>query len=126
MQLSRSLFIPSNQNKYRRKITEILLSLWLNKQFNKDEILKLYISSVRYERGILGLSNAIKYFFGELKEKQLTNEECFFLVERLSNITSTINWQRIEHLTTRTNIKINKEKLKEIYNKQIEKGILKK
>ena len=54
------------------------------------------------------------------------NEECFFLVERLSNITSTINWQRIEHLTTRTDIKINKEKLKEIYNKQIEKGILKK
>lgn len=125
MQLSRSLFIPSNQNKYRRKITEILLSLWLNNQFKKDEILKLYISSVRYERGILGLSNAIKHFFGELKKKELTNEESFFLVERLSNITSTVNWQRIEHLTNRTDIEINKEKLKEIYKKQIEIGKLK-
>ncbi|WP_291274873.1 biosynthetic peptidoglycan transglycosylase [Flavobacterium sp.] len=126
MQLSRSLFIPSNQNKYRRKITEILLSLWLNKQFKKEEILKLYITSVRFERGILGLSNAIKYFFGELKEKQLTNEESFFLIERLSNVTSTVNWERIEHLTNRTNIEINKERLREIYIKQIENGKLKK
>ena len=98
----------------------------MNKQFKKEEILKLYITSVRFERGILGLSNAIKYFFGELKEKQLTNEESFFLIERLSNVTSTVNWERIEHLTNRTNIEINKERLREIYIKQIEKGKLKK
>lgn len=125
MQLSRSLFIPSNQNKYRRKISELLLSFWLNNKFKKEEILKLYIASVRYERGTLGLSNAVKYFFGEIKGKVLTNEESFFLVERLSNITSTINWNRIEHLTTRTAIKITKEKLKDLYQIQIENGKLK-
>lgn len=125
MQLTRSLFIPSNQNKYLRKISEILLSVWLNKQFKKDEILKIYIASVRYERGVLGLSNAIKYFFGELKEKQLTIEEAFFLVERLSNITSTVNWERIEHLTKRTNAKIDIEILKNIYKALIKSGKLK-
>ncbi|MCO6164248.1 biosynthetic peptidoglycan transglycosylase [Flavobacterium sp. NRK F7] len=125
MQLSRSLFIPSNQNKYRRKITEIFLSLWLNKQFKKDEILKLYISSVRFERGVLGLSNAIKYFLGELKDKELTKEESFFLVERLSNITSTVNWQRIDHLKNRTKLVIDSEKLTEVYKKQIENRKLK-
>ena len=83
MQLTRSLFIPSNQNKYLRKISELLLSIWLNNQFSKDEILKMYISSVRFERGILGLANALKYFFGEIKNRQITNEEAFFLVERL-------------------------------------------
>lgn len=120
MQLTRSLFIPSNQNKYFRKISELLLSLWLNRQFSKGEILKLYIASVRYERGVLGLSNAIKHFFGDLKNKELTSEEAFFLVERLSNITSTVNWGRLTHLTTRTNVIIDKEKLNQIYKEQIE------
>jgi penicillin-binding protein 1A len=125
MQLTRSLFIPSNQNKYLRKISELLLSLWLNKQFTKNEILKLYVTSVRYERGILGLSNAIKHFFGDLKDKELTNEEAFFLVERLSNITSKINWNRINHLTTRTKVILDKEKLKQVYIGQLFNGRLK-
>ena len=126
MQLTRSLFIPSNQNKYLRKISELLLSVWLNRQFSKVEILKLYVASVRYERGVLGLSNAIKHFFDDLKDKALTSEEAFFLVERLSNITSTVNWDRITHLTARTTIKIDSEKLKQIYEGQIKCGRLKK
>jgi penicillin-binding protein 1A len=125
MQLTRSLFIPSNQNKYLRKISELLLSLWLNGQFSKDEILKLYVASVRYERGVLGLSNSIKYFFGELKDRALTSEEAFFLVERLSNVTSTVNWDRVNHLTVRTTIIIDQEKLKEIYEEKIKCKLLK-
>lgn len=125
MQLTRSLFIPSNQNKYLRKISELLLSLWLNGQFTKGEILKLYITSVRYEKGVLGLSNAVKHFFGDIKDKTLTNEEAFFLVERLSNITSTVRQERITHLTTRTNVAIDKERLMNIYKEQVEKGRLK-
>lgn len=125
MQLTRSLFIPSNQNKYLRKIIEILLSKWLNNQFSKDEILKLYVASVRYERGVLGLSNAIKYFFTHLENKELTNEESFFLVERLSNITSSVNWNRIDNLASRSKIQIDKEKLKIIYSECIKKALLK-
>ena len=125
MQLTRSLFIPSNQNKYLRKIIEILLSLWLNNQFTKSEILKLYIASVRYERGVLGLSNAIRYFFGELRDKSITKEEAFFLVERLSNITSKVNWDRINHLTKRTGSQLNLGKLNEIYKLQIQQSRLK-
>lgn len=126
MQLVRTLLIPSNQNKYLRKIFEIMFSIWLNSQFSKEEILKLYISSVRYERGILGLSNAIKYFFDDLKKKDLTNEESLFLVERLSNITSSVNWERIENLANRTNADIDRDKLKSIYNELLKKGKLKK
>lgn len=125
MQLTRSLFIPSNQNKYLRKISELLLSIWLNRQFSKIEILKIYVASVRYERGVLGLSNAVKYFFGDLKDKVLSSEEAFFLVERLSNITSTVNWNRITHLVARTTINIDIEKLKKIYEEQIRFGRLK-
>jgi penicillin-binding protein 1A len=119
MQLARSLFIPSGQNKYLRKIIEILLSLWLYKTFTKSELLKLHIASVRYERNVYGLAPAIKFFWGELRNKNLTKEEAFFLTERLSNNTSTVKWNRIEHLMTRTGVKLDKTKLKEIYERQV-------
>lgn len=122
MQLTRSLFIISKQNKYLRKISELMLSIWLNRQFTKAEILKLYITSVRYDKGIIGLSNAIKYFFGDVKDKTISNEEAFFLVERLSNITATVKTQRIEHLITRTKVHIDKVQLRTLYKAQIKKG----
>ncbi len=126
MQLVRTLFIPTTQNKYLRKIAEILLSFWLNNQFTKDEILKLYVASVRYEKAVFGLADAIKHFFvKDLKNKELTDEEAFFLVERLSNISSTVNYDRMAHLIARTKTKIDTNKLKQIYDIQIQKGQLK-
>lgn len=124
MQLSRSLFLPSDQNKYLRKIAELLLAVWINNQFSKDEILRLYIASVRYERNVLGLSKAVKYFFGNLRGRILKDEESFFLVERLSNITSSVNWDRVVHLTTRTTSKIDKESLRKLYDTQVREGRL--
>jgi len=124
MQLARSLFIPANQNKYRRKIAELLLSLWLNHQFQKEEILKIYIASVRFERGVIGLSNAIKHFFGTIKSRTLSNEEAFFLVERLSNVSSTVNFDRIKHLIKRTSLQINESELQKIYARLMSEGKL--
>ncbi len=92
MQLTRSLFIPANQPKFRRKIIEMLLARWINKQFSKDELIQLYVASVRYERNVIGLSNALKYYFGQLREKSMSEEEAFFLVERLSNVSSSVRW----------------------------------
>jgi membrane peptidoglycan carboxypeptidase len=65
MQLARTLFIPSNQNKYLRKFFEIWIALWLQRKFTKQEILNLYIVSVRYDYGVMGLSKAIKHFYGD-------------------------------------------------------------
>lgn len=121
MQLARTLFIPSNQNKYLRKIAEILIALWLNSQFSKKEILDLYIASVRYERGVLGLANAIKHFFGDVYNYQLTDEESFLLVERLSNITSKMDVNRIHSLLKRDlKIKVDETKLLKLYQKLCE------
>lgn len=125
MQLTRSLFIPSNQNKYLRKLIEILLSIWLNGQFSKNELLKLYVASVRFEKGVLGLSNALKFFFNRNVNTSLANEEAFFLVERLSNISSTVNQQRIQHLISRTSVTLDKAVVARIYSEQIKKGRLK-
>ncbi len=125
MQLARTLFIPSKQNKYLRKIAELFLSLWLSRQFSKKEILKIYVASVRYEKGVIGLTNALKHFFGELRDKNLSKEEAFFLVERLSNITSRVRRERIRSLLNKVKGPIDLKEVERIYDRQIETGNLK-
>jgi penicillin-binding protein 1A len=126
MQLARTLFIPSNQNKYVRKFFEIWISLWLHKQFSKDDILNLYIVSVRYDYGIMGISKAINYFFGEVSDKKLSPEESFILVERLSNVTGTYKKERVNFLIDKSISNLDKNKIHYIYEKLIQEGKIKK
>ena len=126
MQLARTLLIPSNQNKYLRKFFEIWIALWLQRKFTKQEILNLYIVSVRYENGVMGLSKAIKHFYGNLKKKTLTPEESFVLVERLSNITGTYRQERIDYLVAKSTLKLDNNKINNIYQTLKEKGKIKK
>lgn len=86
-QLARSLFIVDLQKLVRRKIVEILLALWLDRAANKNEILDLYLSAVRFDNQVHGVTDAMHHYFGSLK-KEPTDAECFFLIERLSNVRS--------------------------------------
>lgn len=126
MQLARTLFIPSNQNKYLRKLFEIWIALWLQRKFTKQEILNLYIVSVRYDYGVMGLSKAIKHFYGNLKRKTLTPEESFVLVERLSNITGTHRQERIDYLIAKSTVKLDNNKINNIYQTLKAQGKIKK
>jgi len=126
MQLARTLFIPSNQNKYLRKIFEIWIALWLQRKFTKQEILNLYIVSVRYDYGVMGLSKAIKHFYGSIKRKTLTPEESFVLVERLSNITGTHKQERVDYLITKSTVKLDSNKINNIYQTLKGQGKIKK
>lgn len=126
MQLARTLFIPSNQNKYLRKFFEIWIALWLQRKFTKQEILNLYIVSVRYDYGVMGLSKAIKHFYGNLKRKTLTPEESFVLVERLSNVTGTHRQERIDYLIAKSTVKLDNNKINNIYQTLKGQGKIKK
>jgi penicillin-binding protein 1A len=122
MQLARTLYINSYKGKYTRKFIEILLAIWFNRNFNKDEILRIYVTSVRFERKVFGLASALNYFFKKrIKNNFVTIEESFFLTERLSNISSSVNWKRINNLLRRVSVDIplDTEKLKQIYFTQI-------
>ena len=72
----------------------------------------------------MGLSQAVTYFFGPLENRKLSNEEAFFLVERLSNVTSTVRWDRIKYLVTRTSVLIDMEELRKVYQLQVKAGRL--
>ncbi len=118
MQLSRTLFIEYSKSKFRRKIIEILLAPWITNQFKKDEILKMYIASVRYEKGIYGLAAGKKHFFRfKFTDKEISNEEALFFVERLSNITSSYKVDRIKNIVSRTDVEINQDELFKIYDR---------
>ncbi len=116
MQLARTLFIPTNQNKFLRKFFEIWISFWLQRMFSKEEILNLYIVSVRYAYGIMGVSKAIKYFYGgSIQKKILSPEESFVLVERLSNVTGTYRHERVEYLLRKVTMELDKNEINNIY-----------
>ena len=124
MQLARTLFIKAtdyNKN-LRRKLIEILLSrFWLEKQFNKENLLGIYLSAVRFENGINGIKKASDYFFEQHNKKSFSNEEAFFLIERLSVINSSYRENRIKFLlkrienNTTNKINLNKENLMILY-----------
>lgn len=127
MQLARTLFISKSKYKIQRKIVEILLSFWISHTFSKDEILKMYIGSVRFDKNVFGLSSAKKHFFYfSQNKKDFSNEEAFFLVERLSNISSTYNEVRIKSMLERVSVNINEEILFKLYNIQEATGKIKK
>ncbi|SFL54066.1 Transglycosylase [Porphyromonadaceae bacterium KH3CP3RA] len=116
MQLARTIFISTNQNKYKRKFLEFFIARWLNQVLTKTEIIKIYIASVRYGHGIMGLSEAIQRYFEEKEVKgyNLSKEESFFLVERLSSISNKVNGDRVDFLLTKIN-NYDKQKINEIY-----------
>jgi penicillin-binding protein 1A len=88
-QLVRTLFITEPTKKNRRKFIEILMALWIERVLSKNQILDLYLSSVRFEKGIYGVPAAMRYFW-ERKIKEPSKSQAFFLIERVSNIRSKI------------------------------------
>lgn len=93
-QLVRTLFIVDQKKLVRRKIVEIILARWFDGVSSKSKLLDLYLSSVRFETGVLGVAAAMKHYFGAIK-KSITPAEAFFLIERLSNIRSRLLVKKI-------------------------------
>jgi penicillin-binding protein 1A len=102
-QFVRSNFFISYQKKFRRKIAELLFSLWAERAFEKKQILDYYLVSVRFSRNVIGVDKAFQHFFPSIfadqeRRRQITNVESFFLIERLSSIGPSINADKISAL----------------------------
>ena len=101
-QLIRTLFVIEYNKKWRRKLVELFLSrFWIEKLYNKNEILDLYLCSVRYEKKVIGIIDAIKHFFPQKFNKahkkfdEITPSEVFFLIERIANRHSSLLLRRV-------------------------------
>jgi len=93
-QLVRTLFIQDQSKLFRRKTIEIILSLSFDRVFSKNEQLELYLASVRFERGVYGVIEAMNFYWGRSVEKT-SMAEAFFLIERVSNIYSRLLAEKI-------------------------------
>ena len=62
-QAAKNLFL-SPERTFRRKIQEVLLALWLERRFSKDQILTIYLNRVYFGAGQYGIEAAAQRYFG--------------------------------------------------------------
>jgi penicillin-binding protein 1A len=63
-QLAKNVFLTPART-VRRKGQEMLLALWLERNFSKDQILTLYLNRVYFGAGTYGVDAAARKFFGK-------------------------------------------------------------
>ncbi|HLJ19150.1 MAG TPA: PBP1A family penicillin-binding protein [Stellaceae bacterium] len=63
-QLAKNLFL-SPERTYRRKIQEMLLALWLEHRFTKDQLLEIYLNRVYLGAGTYGVDAAARRYFNK-------------------------------------------------------------
>ncbi len=61
-QLAKNLFLKPERT-YARKAQELVLALWLETKFSKDDILQLYLNRVYYGSGATGIEKAAQVFY---------------------------------------------------------------
>ncbi len=76
-QLAKNLFL-TNERTLQRKIKEAFLSLWLEANVSKKEILKLYLDRAYMGGGNFGITAAAQYYFGK-NVKDITLAEAAML-----------------------------------------------
>ena len=62
-QVAKTLFL-TNARTVRRKVQELLLTVWLERHFSKNEILEIYLNRVYLGSGAWGMDAAAKMYFG--------------------------------------------------------------
>ncbi|WP_417687268.1 transglycosylase domain-containing protein [Roseibium sp.] len=63
-QLAKNLFLEPDRT-LKRKMQELVLSLWLEAKFSKDEILEMYLNRVYLGAGAYGVDAAARRYFGK-------------------------------------------------------------
>jgi penicillin-binding protein 1A len=63
-QLAKNLFLTPSRT-FDRKMQEVLLALYLESRYSKDQILTLYLNRVYFGAGVYGIQAAAERFFGK-------------------------------------------------------------
>lgn len=72
-QLAKNLFL-SHDRTVKRKIQEVLLSIWLEREFSKDEILTTYLNRIYFGSGAYGIDAASQLYFQKPASSLKTEE----------------------------------------------------
>ncbi len=63
-QLAKNIFLTPDRT-LKRKIQEMLVALWLERKFTKDEILSIYLNRVYFGAGAYGVEAAARRYFAK-------------------------------------------------------------
>lgn len=80
-QLAKNLYFGFYPSIYR-KLCEMFISFSLEKKFDKQTILELYLNSIYFDNGKYGITEAADYYFG-VSPSDLNLNQCFILVSVL-------------------------------------------
>jgi penicillin-binding protein 1A len=76
-QVAKNLFL-TNVRTFRRKVQELLLTLWLERHFSKQEILEIWLNRVYLGSGAWGVDAAARLYFG-ISARKLALWQCAVL-----------------------------------------------
>src|SRR5262249_9704118 len=77
-QLAKNLFLTQERT-MQRKLQELMLAVWLERKFSKDEILDLYLNRVYFGSGAYGIEAAAQRYFSTTA-RNLTRSAAALLV----------------------------------------------
>ena len=103
----------SNEKTYDRKIKEIFISLGVEKEISKDEILLAYLNRVYFYNGVYGIADASEFYFSK-SYKDLTYDEAASLIAIINSPTKLDPIKNYENNQSRKSRIL--ENLNRIYN----------
>lgn len=80
-QLAKNLFLKPDRT-ISRKMQEVVLSLWLEARYSKDQLLEMYLNRVYFGAGAYGVDGAARRYFGK-SARQVTLAEAATLAALL-------------------------------------------
>jgi len=104
-QLAKNLFLSPDQN-MKRKVQELMLAVWLEMKFSKQEILALYLNRVYFGAGAYGIEAASQRYFDK-SAKQLTVGEAALLAGLLKAPSRYSPVSESERAATRATVVLN-------------------
>src|SRR6185312_13186437 len=96
-QLAKNLFLTQERT-VGRKLQEVVLALWLEHKFSKNQILDMYLNRVYFGAGAYGIEAAAQRYFGK-SSRQMTLSEAAMLagiVKSPSRLAPTHNFAAAE------------------------------
>jgi monofunctional glycosyltransferase len=80
MQLSRNLFL-SHEKTYKRKIKEMMIAVYLETRFTKEQIIEMYLNNIYFGHGKYGIEVAADLYFNKTVSLNHPTKEVVSLAE---------------------------------------------